>query len=100
MTDWTDEDVAAAGLRAKMCVIWYSNMEWQRSLFDRDSERLLCVYQAESEEDIRQHAVSAGLPCDTVTLVEEVLPTDIDEPTEGDLAEYAGTVLPPLRAAD
>lgn len=98
---WTDEDVAAAGLSAKMCVLWYPNMSWIRSLYDREGERLLCVYEAENEEDIRQHAVAAGLPCDVVTPVDEVLPADLGEPTEGDLAERGGDFgRPPLRVAD
>ena len=89
VADWTDGDVAAAGIRAKMCVLWYPNMEWQRSFYDRDGERLLCVYRAESEADIRTHALAAGLPCGVVLPVDEVLPSDLDEPTPEQVAEHA-----------
>ena len=95
VADWTDEDVAAVGLRAKMCVLWYPNMEWVRSFLDRDSDRLLCIYRAETEEDVRKHAEAAGLPFGTVIPVDEVLPADLDEPTEGDVAEHAFTFGPP-----
>lgn len=96
VVDWTDEDVAAAGIRAKMCVLWYPNMEWQRSFFDRDGDRLLCIYQAETEEDVRQHSEAAGLPCGTVIPIDEVLPGDLDEPTEGDLASLPSVRVPDL----
>ena len=94
MTGWTDEDIDAAGIRAKMCVLWYPNMEWVRSFLDRDGERTICLYRAETEADIRQHADTAGLPCGTVIPVEEVLPSDIDEPTEGDVAARSLDRLP------
>lgn len=89
---WTDEDVGAAGVRAKMCLLWYPNMEWQRSLFDRENERIICVYEAESEEDIRHHAVTAGLPCGHVTPVDQLLPSDLPDPTEGDVAAHTSEI--------
>lgn len=87
VVDWTDEEIAAGGVRAKMCILWYSDMQWIRSFFDREAERLMCIYQAESEEDLRTHAEMAGLPCGSVIPVDEVLPSDLDEPTEGDVAQ-------------
>lgn len=98
---WTDEDVEAAGLRAKICVLWYPNMEWVRTFYEREGERLLCIYRAESETDIRTHALAAGLPCGTVLPVDEVLPSDLDEPTLEAVADHAVTEgRPALRAGD
>ena len=90
VTGWSDEDVEAAGIRAKLCVLWYPNMEWIRSFFDREGERTMCFYRAESEADIRSHALATGLPCGIVSPVEEVLPSDLDEPAPEAVAETAG----------
>ncbi len=81
VTGWSDEEVEAAGIRAKICAPWYPNMEWVRSYFDREGARTVCFYRAESEGDIRTHALFSGIPCDTVVPVEEVLPSDLEDPT-------------------
>ena len=100
VSGWRDEDIEAAGLRAKLCVLWYENMEWVRTYVDREGERTLCFYRAESEADIRTHALAAGLPCGTVIPVEEVLPTDLDEPSPTEVAAHAmAEGRPALRVA-
>jgi hypothetical protein len=76
-------------------------MQWLRTFHDRESERLLCIYRSESETDIRTHALAAGLPCDTVIPVDEVLPSDLDEPAPEDVAQQAITEgRPALRTGD
>jgi len=89
VSGWSDEDVETAGLRAKLCVLWYPNMEWVRSFYDRDAQQITCIYRAETEADIRMHALAAGLPCGAVAPIEEVLPTDLDDPTPDEVAEHA-----------
>lgn len=91
---WSDEDVEAAGIRAKICAPWYPNMEWIRSYFDREGARTVCFYRAESEGDIRTHALFSGLPCDTVVRVDEVLPSDLEDPTPDVVAAYGHSLAP------
>lgn len=81
VTGWSDADLEAAAIRAKICAVWYPNMEWIRSFYDREVGRTLCFYRAETEEDIRTHSRASGIPCDRITPVEEILPSDLDEPT-------------------
>ncbi len=91
-TDSTQEELGAATIRAKMCTPWYEGMEWIRSYYESALERTLCIYRANSEEDIRTHASVAGLPCGNVTLIDEILPADVDAPTE----EQPAAELPEL----
>lgn len=101
MESWSDEDIEAGGIRAKMCVLWYPNMKWIRTFHDREGERTLCIYEAASEADIRTHALAAGLPCGNVIPVDELLPGDLDEPVAEARAEGAGSEAPsPLRVGE
>lgn len=77
---WTEDELQAAGIRAKMCVRWYADMEWVRSFYDIEGARSLCVYRADNEQDIRRHSLASGLPCGVVLPVEEVLPSDVGGP--------------------
>jgi hypothetical protein len=98
ITDWSDDDVVAGGVRAKMCVLWYPDMQWVRTFFDREAERLICIYRAESADDVRKHAEMAGLPCSSIVPVDEVLAADLDDPTEGDVARHTLEMeRPPLQ---
>jgi Protein of unknown function (DUF4242) len=98
-TGSSDDELEAAGLRAKLCATWYPEMEWVRSFYDREAQRTLCYYWADSEEDIRTHAASSGIPCGRVTPVEEILPTDLSEPTAEMAAAYEHALPPGLAPA-
>ncbi len=76
----TDADIVAAGLRAKMCVLWYAGMRWIETFHDRDREITTCIYEAVCVDDIRTHAKVAGMPCGEIREVELLRPEDIEEP--------------------
>jgi hypothetical protein len=80
LTGWSEQDRDAGGLQAKLCTYWYPEMTWLRSYFDRDTAHMTCLYQARSEQDIRDHARVAGIPCDRVHRVEEIDPALVEEP--------------------
>ncbi|MDA1062533.1 MAG: DUF4242 domain-containing protein, partial [Chloroflexi bacterium] len=75
----TDADIMAAGLRAKMCVLWYADMRWIESFHDRERETTTCLYEAASVEDILTHSKVAGMPCGEIREVELIRPEDIEE---------------------
>lgn len=71
----TQQDVDAAGYRAVACAFNYQGLRWVSSVWARDEERLYCLYEAESAEQIQDHSRRAAIPCDSVSAVLEVLPT-------------------------
>ncbi len=94
---WSDDELAAAGLRAKMCLGWYPDVFWVRSYIDRQRELVTCIYLAESEQALREHAKTAALPCDGVWPVEEVDPNEVAVADAKVVADYAlARGLPPL----
>jgi hypothetical protein len=68
------DDVDAASLRAIFCAYEYSGLKWIRSFWDQAKQELLCVYEATSPDQIREHSNRARLPCDEVTEVVEFGP--------------------------
>ena len=74
----TDDDIMAAGLRAKMCVLWYAGMRWVESFHDPERETVTCIYEAASVEDIRTHSDVAGMPCGEIREVVLIRPEDIE----------------------
>lgn len=80
MAGWTDEELDAAGIQAKLCILWYPGMQWIRSYYHRETGLMTCLYEARSEDDIRRHAHGANLPCDAIRLVEEIDPALVEEP--------------------
>lgn len=70
----SDEEIDAAGYRAVVCAIEYDGLRWLRSIYDRERGQLLCLYEARSEAEIREHALRSRIPCDEVREVEEILP--------------------------
>ena len=71
----TDVDIDAAALRAVACEAeMKGRVRWIRSYRDRDAERILCLYEAASEAEIREHAELARIPCDEVREVTELGP--------------------------
>lgn len=73
-------DIDAAGYRAVACTFVYEGLRWRSSYWDRAAGELTCIYEAESVEQIREHSRQARIPCDDVTLVEEVNPEEYGAP--------------------
>lgn len=82
MTGWSREQRDAAGIQAKMCVLWYQEMSWLRSYFNEETGWMTCIYAARSAEDIRAHARAAGIPCNAIHPVDEVLPEQVEDPPQ------------------
>lgn len=74
MAGLSDEELDAAGYRAVACALEYEGLRWHRSILDRQRGTMICLYEARSEDEIREHAMRARIPCDEVREVEEVLP--------------------------
>ena len=72
--DASQEDVDAASLRAIFCAYEYSGLKWVRSFWDRDHQELLCVYEATSPDQVREHSERSRIPCDEVIEVLEFGP--------------------------
>jgi hypothetical protein len=70
----TSEDVDAAGYRAVACAFNYPGLRWISSYWDRAGERIFCIYEADSAEQIQHHSMRARIPCDRVSLVEHIDP--------------------------
>jgi len=77
-SDTTRAEVEAAALMSATCLSGYPTIRWERSFWDQERVRSHCVYLATSPEEIRRHAASAHIPCDTITPVEEVLPAQFE----------------------
>ena len=69
------EDVEAGLFRTYTCVAYYPGMKWINSFWDGDREQATCVYEADSEQQIRDHSERARVPCD------EIIPVDMFGPT-------------------
>lgn len=65
----SEEDLAKGGSESKRVAEQdFPEIVWERSHAIVTAEGLttFCIYQAPSEEYVRQHAEKAGLPCDRV----------------------------------
>ena len=82
-----------------MCLGWYPDVVWVKSYINRARNLVTCIYLAESEAAIREHAVSAALPVTGIWPVEEVSPDEIAAPAQADAERYARALgMPPLPA--
>jgi hypothetical protein len=72
----TREDVDAASVRALLCAYEYPGMTWVRSFWDRAGNELLCIYEAASPEQLKEHAERSRIPCDEVVEVTEFGPDE------------------------
>ncbi|OAI41489.1 hypothetical protein AYO38_03630 [bacterium SCGC AG-212-C10] len=70
----SDDDMNATAFRANVCMAHFPGMKWHRSFLDRNTWTFQCIYEAESEEAIREHAKMAAVPCEEVVAVEEYTP--------------------------
>jgi hypothetical protein len=60
------DEIDASAFRAIVCAYEYPNMRWIRSYWDQHGGQLLCLYEADSAEQIADHAQRARIPCDEV----------------------------------
>lgn len=72
----TEEELDAGNYRARMAQKAFPGMKWLRSYYEPELQRTTCIYEAESADHIRQHAAMAGIPCDAVAEVVELLPEE------------------------
>ena len=79
-TSWTDDELAAAAVRSKLCVSWLPGLRWIESFCDRASAAVTCVYEFRTEQSIRDHAETAHLPISAIHEVELIRPEDIEAP--------------------
>jgi len=70
----SDGEIDAAGVRAVICAFEYPGLRWIRSYLDRDQQELLCLYQADTVAQIREHAERARIPAGEIREVEEIVP--------------------------
>ena len=79
----TIEDVDAAAFRALACAAEIDGLEWIESAFDPSEGVFFCLYDAEDEEQIREHLRRARIPCDEVREVVTIRPLDyVQAPAE------------------
>lgn len=73
------EDLDGSAYRAIACSPYFPGLQWIRSYVDEKAGEINCIYEAQREEDIWEHSRRAGLPCDGVTLVRQIGPSDYPE---------------------
>jgi hypothetical protein len=79
----SDEDMLAATVRSdKLLIERYPDITWEHShvVLDEDGKiKTFCVYEAPSEETIREHAdaVGAHVISNVYELVDDVTPEDV-----------------------
>jgi hypothetical protein len=86
VSGWSEDDLWAAALRATICAHWYEEMRWLTSYLDVERQRLSCIWDARSEEDVRAHAWSSGLPVTDVRAVRTIAPAALSEGGAGRVA--------------
>jgi hypothetical protein len=72
--DQSNDDIEAAGYRANACAFHYQGLRWITSYLDRAAGRLMCLYEAQSAEQIRDHSRRALIPCNEVVEVTQIFP--------------------------
>ena len=59
---------------ATSCAFNYPGLRWISSYWDREQERVLCIYEADSAEQIAHHSMRARIPCDRIFPVDHIDP--------------------------
>ncbi|MBV9081922.1 MAG: DUF4242 domain-containing protein [Acidobacteriaceae bacterium] len=78
----TEEEIREASLRSLAVLKELgSTIQWLHSYVTND--KIYCVYFAQDEEKIREHARRAGLPANRVSAVRRLLNPDKFQPTGG-----------------
>jgi hypothetical protein len=68
------DELDAAAYRAIMCSYEFHDMKWVRSFWNPERGDILCLYEAASVEDVKEHARRSRIPCDDVSEVTEITP--------------------------
>lgn len=71
-----DELKGAAGASNSALAQLAPNIQWQHSYVAEN--KTFCVYLAENEDAIREHAKQSGFPADTITAIPKII-----DPTTG-----------------
>jgi hypothetical protein len=69
-----DSDIDAAAVRAVICAHEYPGMRWVRSYLDRERGEMLCLYEAQNADHVREHAKRARIPAGEIREIEVVTP--------------------------
>ena len=98
LTGLDQNDMEGAALRALACAYWFEGMRWIRSFVNEETNHATCIYEANSAEDVREHAIVANIPCDEVREVKEIGPHLFEARGPEGAAEPSAplTDLPPL----
>ncbi|HEX5370834.1 MAG TPA: DUF4242 domain-containing protein [Dehalococcoidia bacterium] len=72
----TQEDLDGASIRALSCLYNYDGLRWLTSYWNEPSGQIYCIYEAQNEQQILEHSAQARLPCDEITLVQQVIPEE------------------------
>lgn len=67
----TDKELAAASKTSNAALAKLNGIQWQHSYVTRD--KTFCIYLAESEEQIREHARLSGFPANVITEVTGII---------------------------
>ena len=89
-----EDEIEGAALRALACAYWFEGMRWIRSFVNEESSAVTCIYEANSADDIHEHAIVANIPCDEIREVTEIGPHMF----EGRAAD--GATEPPVPLTD
>lgn len=68
------DEVDAAAFRAVVCAYEFPGLSWVRSFWNAAQGELNCYYHAVDEAQVREHARKSKIPCDSVSIVTEILP--------------------------
>lgn len=75
-------DMDAAAFRGLVCAGAIPGLNWVRSYHDEGANSVICVYEADSEEDIVRHSQLSDITYDRIVPVAEILPRDFWSPDE------------------
>lgn len=84
----TKEEGDAMVVRAFECSLAYENFGWIRSYMEDETSMSLCIYEADSADDIWDHARRAALPINEADEAEEFTPD-----------QFGVTPRPPIEGA-
>ena len=70
----SDEELESGAFRAFCFTFLYENMRWVTSYRDAEASRYYCIYEADNEEQLREHARRARIPCDEIRQISVVGP--------------------------
>ena len=90
--DRTAEDIDAAGFRALVCAVDFEGLRWVVSHWDQEGGEIHCIYEAQSPEQLIEHARRSRIPCDEVREVLAIRPDDIVQPGYRDVVPEAARI--------